>query len=115
MEKTLHIQSQGHFVWDAGGCGGKALSSHSAASSPVPAPEQTPASLLVAPEVSEKDMAMSEGEQDSLSIAASWDEESFLRGETQDPDLTQEMVPSSEFASEPEVPVPSSSVRALME
>ncbi|MGH0150224.1 UNVERIFIED_CONTAM: hypothetical protein FKN15_047415 [Acipenser sinensis] len=30
-----------------------------------------------------------EEEQDVLSLAASWDEESFLQTETQDPDLTQ--------------------------
>ncbi|MGH0122149.1 UNVERIFIED_CONTAM: hypothetical protein FKN15_042920 [Acipenser sinensis] len=54
---------------------------------------------------------MSEEEQDALSL----DEESFLQAETQDPDLTQVTVPSSELASEPEVPAPSSSVQALME
>ncbi|MGH0128314.1 UNVERIFIED_CONTAM: hypothetical protein FKN15_038209 [Acipenser sinensis] len=80
---------------------------------PAPAPEQTPASPLVAPEVSEQDVVMSEGEQDALSIAASWDEESFLREETQDPDLTQETGPSSELASEPEVPAPSAQFRRL--
>ncbi|MGH0142675.1 UNVERIFIED_CONTAM: hypothetical protein FKN15_003028 [Acipenser sinensis] len=60
-------------------------------------------------------MVMSEEEQDALSLAASWDEESFLRKETQDPDLTQVTAPSSKLASEPEIPAPSSSVRALME
>ncbi|MGH0146780.1 UNVERIFIED_CONTAM: hypothetical protein FKN15_009052 [Acipenser sinensis] len=59
------------------------------ASPPATAPEQSPALPFVAPEVSEQHMVMSEGEQDTLSIAASWDQESFLRGETQDPDLTQ--------------------------
>ncbi len=28
--QAAHIQSQGHFVWDAGGCSAKALLSHSA-------------------------------------------------------------------------------------
>ncbi|MGH0132653.1 UNVERIFIED_CONTAM: hypothetical protein FKN15_051430, partial [Acipenser sinensis] len=58
-------------------------------SPPAPAPEQTLTSPLVAPGGSEQDMVMSEGEQDALSIAAFWDEVSFLRAETQDPDLTQ--------------------------
>ncbi|MGH0128650.1 UNVERIFIED_CONTAM: hypothetical protein FKN15_035728 [Acipenser sinensis] len=55
-------------------------------------------SAPVAPDVSEQDVVMSEEEQDALYIAGSWDEESFLWGETQDPDLTQVMVPSSELA-----------------
>ncbi|MGH0153493.1 UNVERIFIED_CONTAM: hypothetical protein FKN15_055371 [Acipenser sinensis] len=76
---------------------------------------RTPAPQVFAPDISEQEVVMSEEEQDALFIAASWDEESFLRGETQDPDLTQETVPSSVLASEPEVPAPSSSVQALME
>ncbi|RXM33106.1 hypothetical protein EOD39_5732 [Acipenser ruthenus] len=76
---------------------------------------RTPAPQVFAPDISEQEEVMSKEEQDPLFITASWDEESFLRGETQDPDLTQETVPSSELASEPEVPAPSSSVRALME
>ncbi|MGH0158098.1 UNVERIFIED_CONTAM: hypothetical protein FKN15_034947 [Acipenser sinensis] len=40
------------------------------------------------------------------------DKESFLRTETQDPDMTQVTAPSSELASDPEIPAPSSSERA---
>ncbi|MGH0124924.1 UNVERIFIED_CONTAM: hypothetical protein FKN15_062310 [Acipenser sinensis] len=58
---------------------------------------------------------MSEEEQDALSLAVSWDEESFLRMETQDPDLTQVTDPNSELASEPEIPAPLNSVKALIE
>ncbi|RXM31889.1 hypothetical protein EOD39_6583 [Acipenser ruthenus] len=54
-----------------------------------PAPEHTLASPVVVTEVEQQDVVMSEEEQDVLSLAASWDEESFLRTETQDPDLTQ--------------------------
>ncbi|MGH0151750.1 UNVERIFIED_CONTAM: hypothetical protein FKN15_001677 [Acipenser sinensis] len=60
-------------------------------------------------------MVMNEEEQDALSLATSWDEESFLWTETQDPDQTRVMTPSSKLASEPEIPAPLSSVRALME
>ncbi|MGH0146655.1 UNVERIFIED_CONTAM: hypothetical protein FKN15_038597 [Acipenser sinensis] len=62
---------------------------------PSHAPEHTPASPVVAAEVNQQDVVMSEEEQDALSLAGSWDEESFLR--------TQVMVPSSELASEPEM------------
>ncbi|MGH0120953.1 UNVERIFIED_CONTAM: hypothetical protein FKN15_061644 [Acipenser sinensis] len=79
---------------------------------PSPAPEHTLALPVVATEVEQQDM---EEEQDVLSLAASWAEESFLRMETQDPDLTQVTALSSELASEPEIPVLSNSVRALME
>ncbi|MGH0159883.1 UNVERIFIED_CONTAM: hypothetical protein FKN15_038335 [Acipenser sinensis] len=82
---------------------------------PAPAPEHTLAPPMVAPGVSEQDVVMSEEEQDEISITASWDEESFLREETQEKHMTQEMVPRSELASEPEVPVSSSPTWALME
>ncbi|MGH0151661.1 UNVERIFIED_CONTAM: hypothetical protein FKN15_020566 [Acipenser sinensis] len=81
---------------------------------PAPAPEHTPASPVVAAEVQQQDVVMSKEEQDAISLAATWDKESFLQAETQDPDLTKVTVPSSELASEPEVPAPSSSVRTLM-
>ncbi|MGH0128823.1 UNVERIFIED_CONTAM: hypothetical protein FKN15_036369 [Acipenser sinensis] len=58
---------------------------------------------------------MSKEEQNAHSLAASWDEESFLRTETQDPDLTRVTAPNSKLASEPEIPVFSNSVQALME
>ncbi|MGH0133280.1 UNVERIFIED_CONTAM: hypothetical protein FKN15_039737 [Acipenser sinensis] len=85
-----------------------------APASPAPAPEHTPASPVVATEVEQQDVVMSEEEQDAISLGASWDEES-LQTETQNPDLTQVMAASSELASEPEIPAPSNSVRALME
>ncbi|MGH0129252.1 UNVERIFIED_CONTAM: hypothetical protein FKN15_063237 [Acipenser sinensis] len=62
---------------------------YSTAPSPVPAPEKTPTSPVVVSGVSEQDVLMSEEEQDALSIAASWGEESILWGETQDTDLTK--------------------------
>ncbi|MGH0123282.1 UNVERIFIED_CONTAM: hypothetical protein FKN15_021022 [Acipenser sinensis] len=65
---------------------------------PAPPPEHTPASPVVATEVGQQDVVMSEEEQDVLSLAASWDEESFLRTETQDPDLTQ--IPKNSTAYE---------------
>ncbi|MGH0133491.1 UNVERIFIED_CONTAM: hypothetical protein FKN15_055733 [Acipenser sinensis] len=40
-------------------------------------------------DVEQQDVVMSEQEQDTLSLTASWDKESFLQTETQDPDLTQ--------------------------
>ncbi|MGH0164961.1 UNVERIFIED_CONTAM: hypothetical protein FKN15_048085 [Acipenser sinensis] len=52
-----------------------------------PAPAAAP-SVVVA-EVDQQDVVMSGEEQDAISLAASWDEESFLRTETQDPDLIQ--------------------------
>ncbi|MGH0138318.1 UNVERIFIED_CONTAM: hypothetical protein FKN15_000372 [Acipenser sinensis] len=60
-----------------------------APATPAPAPEHTPDSPVVAAEVEQQDVVMSEEEQDVRSLAASWDEESFLQTETQDPDLTQ--------------------------
>ncbi|MGH0182801.1 UNVERIFIED_CONTAM: hypothetical protein FKN15_010455 [Acipenser sinensis] len=58
-------------------------------SPPAPAPEHTLALPVVATEVEQQEVVMSEEEQDALSLVASWDEESFLQTETQDPDLTQ--------------------------
>ncbi|RXM98750.1 hypothetical protein EOD39_12679 [Acipenser ruthenus] len=45
-------------------------------------------------------MVMIEEEQDALSLAASWDEESFLQTETQDPDLTQPFPMFPDFLEE---------------
>ncbi|RXM95159.1 hypothetical protein EOD39_17188 [Acipenser ruthenus] len=44
---------------------------------PSHAPDHTPASPVVAAEVDQQDVVISEEEQDALSLAASWDEESF--------------------------------------
>ncbi|MGH0145258.1 UNVERIFIED_CONTAM: hypothetical protein FKN15_004947 [Acipenser sinensis] len=76
---------------------------------PALAPEHTPALPVAGTEVEQQDVVMSEEEQDALSLAASWDEELFLRTETQDPDLTQVMARSSE------IPAPSNLVRAKIE
>ncbi|MGH0159434.1 UNVERIFIED_CONTAM: hypothetical protein FKN15_040115 [Acipenser sinensis] len=47
-----------------------------------PAPGPTPLSPVAIPDVSEQDVAMSEEEQDAISIAASWDGDSFPQEET---------------------------------
>ncbi|MGH0140954.1 UNVERIFIED_CONTAM: hypothetical protein FKN15_037362 [Acipenser sinensis] len=57
-----------------------------------PAPEYTPALPVVATEVEQQEVVMSEEEKDALSLVVSWDEESFLRTETQDTYLTQSSV-----------------------
>ncbi|MGH0119898.1 UNVERIFIED_CONTAM: hypothetical protein FKN15_059826 [Acipenser sinensis] len=49
---------------------------------PAPSPEHTLAPPVVAPGISEQDVVMSEEEQDTISVRASWDEESFLREDT---------------------------------
>ncbi|MGH0141896.1 UNVERIFIED_CONTAM: hypothetical protein FKN15_002501 [Acipenser sinensis] len=58
---------------------------------------------------------MSEGDQDVISIVASWDGDFLEEQDTEVQEVTQETGPSSEIASETKVTPPSSSVRALME
>ncbi|MGH0132800.1 UNVERIFIED_CONTAM: hypothetical protein FKN15_050639 [Acipenser sinensis] len=70
---------------------------------PAPAPVSSP-SLPAVDNVSDRDKAMNEGDQDSLE-----------QQETEVEEVTQETGPSSEIASETHVTPPSSSVRVLME
>ncbi|MGH0129026.1 UNVERIFIED_CONTAM: hypothetical protein FKN15_013139 [Acipenser sinensis] len=64
--------------------------------------------LAVNPVPSEQDEAMSEENQDVISIDASWDRESISQPEVQD--TTQEVGLSSEIASEADTTPPSSSI-----
>ncbi|MGH0122419.1 UNVERIFIED_CONTAM: hypothetical protein FKN15_004186 [Acipenser sinensis] len=74
-----------------------------------PALVPTPPSPVVA-DISERNKAMSEEEQDVISSAASWDGDSLVQQETEVQEVTQEMGRSSEVASETSVTPPSSSV-----
>ncbi|MGH0188347.1 UNVERIFIED_CONTAM: hypothetical protein FKN15_029253 [Acipenser sinensis] len=81
-----------------------------------PALGPTPLLPVVAPDISEQAMVMSEEEQDVISIT-SWDGGSFPHeveeGEIQE--LTQETGPSSEATSETERALPSSLIQVLVE
>ncbi|MGH0156545.1 UNVERIFIED_CONTAM: hypothetical protein FKN15_046716 [Acipenser sinensis] len=88
----------------------QALPSASApAPPPAPAPILTPPSPAVA-DVSDRGEAMSEEDQDVISIVASWDGDSLEQQETEAQEVTQETGPGSEVASETGVTLPSSLV-----
>ncbi|RXM28939.1 hypothetical protein EOD39_2461 [Acipenser ruthenus] len=74
-----------------------------------PAPILTPPSPAVE-DVSDRDEAMSEEDQDAISIVAFWDGDSLEQQETEAQEVTQETGPSSEVASETGVTLPSSLV-----
>ncbi|MGH0121524.1 UNVERIFIED_CONTAM: hypothetical protein FKN15_001499 [Acipenser sinensis] len=71
--------------------------------------------LTVTLVVSERDEALSVGEHDAMSIEASWGGDSMGRPEPEVQEMTQETGLSSEFASETDTALPSSSVWVLME
>ncbi|MGH0149283.1 UNVERIFIED_CONTAM: hypothetical protein FKN15_018159 [Acipenser sinensis] len=85
---------------------------------PAPAPalplalvlEPTLPSLAVAPVVSERNGAKSVEEHFTISIEASWDGDLIGRAEPEVQEMTQEVGPTSEVASETDMAPPSSSV-----